>query len=280
MTDDPFVDGHADAATARRLIANSGLGVGGYLRTLIDRAKSLSRPHLSSYQVGGVGLGASGAIYLGANIEFAGRELCHTVHAEQSVVANAMANGETALAALAISAAPCGSCRQFLRELADFNSLDLWLERPTPYRLTDFLPDSFGPDDLGVTAGLMRQAALPLRVKGKRAPAPGSPAAQAVAAACTSYAPYTKAAGGCAFELADGSVWSGAYIENAAFNPSLSPAQTALVALTMAGRDWRDIRGAAIAQLAPQAVDHAEAVRRMLEAIGSNVKPAVIQLAL
>ncbi len=280
MTHDPFVGGYVDAATARTLIAGSGLGIGGYLRTLIDRAKSLSRPHLSNYQVGAVGLGASGAIYLGANIEFAGRELCHTVHAEQSVVTNAMAHGETALAALAISAAPCGSCRQFLRELADFDALDLWLERPSPYRLGDFLPDSFGPDDLGVTAGLMRQAALPLRVASTLAPAAGSLAARAVAAACASYAPYTKAAGGCALELADGSVWSGVYIENAAFNPSLSPDQTALVALTMAGRDWRDIRAAAIAQLAPQSVDHAEAARRMLAAIGSTVEPAVIQLAL
>ncbi|WP_373488713.1 cytidine deaminase [Blastomonas sp.] len=280
MTADPFAGGYADPATARTLIASSGLSVGAYLRTQIDRAKLLSRPHLSNYQVGAVGLGASGAIYLGANIEFAGRELCHTVHAEQSVVVSAMAHGETALAAIAISAAPCGSCRQFLRELADFGALDLWLERPAPYRLVEFLPDSFGPDDLGVTAGLLRQTPLPLHVAVSPPPVAGSLGAQAVAAACTSYAPYTRAAGGCALELADGSVWSGTYIENAAFNPSLSPAQTALIALTMAGRDWHEIRAAAVAQLAPQAVDHAEAARKMLAAMGSKVEPALFQLAL
>lgn len=40
------------------------------------------------------------------------------VHAEQSLLANAAWHGESALERLAVSAAPCGHCRQFYSELA------------------------------------------------------------------------------------------------------------------------------------------------------------------
>jgi hypothetical protein len=42
---------------------------------------------------------------------------CGQVHAEQFLVANMMQHGEQRLETLAISAAPCGHCRQFFSEL-------------------------------------------------------------------------------------------------------------------------------------------------------------------
>ena len=39
------------------------------------------------------------------------------IHAEQCLIANALLHGETGIQKLAISAAPCGHCRQFYSEL-------------------------------------------------------------------------------------------------------------------------------------------------------------------
>lgn len=65
-----------------------------------------------------VGLGASGALYVGVNLEFARLPLYNSVHAEQFLLVNALHHGERAIQRLAISAAPCGHCRQFYSELA------------------------------------------------------------------------------------------------------------------------------------------------------------------
>jgi cytidine deaminase len=57
-------------------------------------------------------------------------------------------------------ASPCGQCRQFLREFDD-GLLTVVSESPSGERLrwtlAELLPDSFGPDDLGVPAPGERQ---------------------------------------------------------------------------------------------------------------------------
>lgn len=65
-----------------------------------------------------VGLGTSGALYVGVNLEFARLPLYNSVHAEQFLLVNALHHGERGIKRLAISAAPCGHCRQFYSELA------------------------------------------------------------------------------------------------------------------------------------------------------------------
>ena len=64
-----------------------------------------------------VGLGASGRLYVGVHLEFPCLPLHNSVHAEQFLVVNALQHGERELVKLAVSAAPCGHCRQFLSEL-------------------------------------------------------------------------------------------------------------------------------------------------------------------
>lgn len=73
---------------------------------------------ISAYPVGACVLGASGSVYLGANYEFYS-PLEMTVHGEQCAVHNAAVHGEKVLLKLAVNAAPCGMCRQFLIELGD-----------------------------------------------------------------------------------------------------------------------------------------------------------------
>ncbi len=64
-----------------------------------------------------VGLGVSGRLYVGVNLEFARLPVNNSVHAEQFLVVNAVHHEERAITKMAVSAAPCGHCRQFYSEL-------------------------------------------------------------------------------------------------------------------------------------------------------------------
>jgi cytidine deaminase len=54
-----------------------------------------------------------------------------------------------------------------------------------------------------------------------------------MAAANKSYAPYSKNHAGCAVQTSNGKAYTGRYVENAAFNPSLSPLHTAIIRMNM-----------------------------------------------
>ena len=53
--------------------------------------------------------------------------------------------------------------------------------------------------------------------------------AKALEAAFCSYAPYSKSKSGVAIQTKEGVIYTGSYLENAAFNPSTSPLQVALI---------------------------------------------------
>ena len=236
-----------------------GSGTGAAMLDLIGLAAEWARPEISGYKVGAVGEGTSGALYLGANIEFAGAALGQTVHAEQAVVANAAAHGETGLVRLAVSAPPCGHCRQFLYELASASRLEILLDGRPPAGIADFLPGAFGPADLGVEGGMLDPAAHAL------AGEDADPLAQAAAAAANrSYAPYSKAYGGGAIRTGDGRIFSAPYLENAAFNPSLPPLQAAFVQAVLGGCGAADLASVAIAQGERSQVDHHRAAAALL----------------
>jgi len=74
----------------------------------------------SNYRVGAALLGQSGRIYTGCNVENAVYPLCTC--AERAALVRAVGEGERSFVALAVvtenGGAPCGSCRQTLREFA------------------------------------------------------------------------------------------------------------------------------------------------------------------
>lgn len=65
------------------------------LVSLIRPAAQNARPPVSSFKVGAVGLGGSGNVYVGVNLELLGLPLFHSVHAEQFLVVNALRCGVT-----------------------------------------------------------------------------------------------------------------------------------------------------------------------------------------
>lgn len=207
------------------------------LQMLIPIAQSYARPPVSNYKVGAAALGKSGNIYLGVNLEFLGVPLNEAIHGEQFVITNARSHGETEIIAIALSAAPCGHCRQFLNEMAGSENLRILTPFSDSLLLSSLLPHSFSPKDLGLTGNLMTimkddslllNGDVPLMAK-------------AAEAASASYAPYTESKSGVAIQLKDGKIYSGSYLENVAFNPSISPLQAALILLVADERQYSEI---------------------------------------
>lgn len=238
------------------------------MRRLVAEARDFARAPISRFGVGAVARGRSGALYLGANLEFAGAPLNASVHAEQAAIASAWAHDESGVTALAASAAPCGHCRQFLNELRAAESLRILILGRPPITLAELLPEPFGPRDLQATARLMDPGAHPLTLE-EPAAAADPLAAAALTAAQGSYAPYSGTFSGVALALADGSTQTGRTAENAAFNPGLPPLQAALVGLAAAGTPYEAIRRAVLVEAAGPASQ-----RGATEALLAAVAPA------
>ena len=171
-------------------------------------------------------------LYFGGNVEFVGEALTSVVHAEQAAVNHAWLRGEVRLSGLAVTAAPCGYCRQFLYELAAGTELPIFVPDANgpahgTWSLRDLLPSAFGPKDLGHRGGLLDPTAGHHEVDLVKA-TEDFVVLEALVAARQSYAPYTNGFAGCAIQTDDGVVYAGRYAENAAYSPSLSPLQSAI----------------------------------------------------
>lgn len=176
---------------------------------------------VSHFFVGAVAIGKSGTFYFGANQEFSGEAIQQSVHAEQSAASHAWLAGETALTDMVVNYTPCGHCRQFMNEFNSAAVLNIHLPHSQNNLLHSYLPDAFGPKDLGVSKVLFDTQDLGILPY-------GDPLQQAaISAMNTSYAPYSQAFSGVALQAGE-QIICGRYAENAAFNPSFLPLQSAL----------------------------------------------------
>lgn len=221
-------------------------GDGATLAELLERARGLAIVPISNFRVGAIADGKSGRRHLGCNVEFRGLPLGASIHAEQAAVLSAWLAGESAIRSIAVTAAPCGLCRQFLMELGDVN-LRVEVQGQPATTLAALLPAAFGPADLGVPGGLLRPAAHGLRLAGEP-PADAALVGAALTAANACYAPYTGAFAGVALRLDGGSSVAGRYAESAAFNPSVGPLEAALTALAIRGIGFGRIEAAALVE--------------------------------
>ena len=126
---------------------------------LVQRAAVARRQAYASYSgydVGAALLTASGRVYVGCNVENAVYPL--SMCAERVAVFEAVCDGEREFEAIAVvtenGGAPCGSCRQVLREFGE-ETLVLIADAQGNYRETtvgELLPDSFSAVDLNSLA--------------------------------------------------------------------------------------------------------------------------------
>lgn len=252
-----------EASEAESMAKKSGLTVPQLLPTLVQEARSLARTPISNYYVGAVGLGSSGRIFFGANLEFPGLPLHHSVHAEQFLITNLTLNAEPGLNYVSVSAAPCGHCRQFFQEIRNAPDIQILITDDSNNNncsgvsqnngdtrefesFSRFLPHRFGPDDL-----LDKDVPLALEPhnnhlsflydsnsnipNGINTPVCDDLKYEALKAANKSHAPYSNCPSGVALMDCEGKVYRGSYMESAAYNPSLGPVQAAIVAYIVGG---------------------------------------------
>ncbi|EKP0277604.1 cytidine deaminase [Aeromonas bestiarum] len=251
-------------AQVATLKAATGLEDRALRLALLPLAAACSVAPISKFFVGAIACGLSGTWYFGANMEFAGQGLFHSVHAEQSAISNAWLGGETGISEITVNYTPCGHCRQFMNELSTAKILKVSLPDDLS-ALQSFLPHSFGPADLDITDALMSpQAHDELTLENE------DPLWQAaLAAARQSYAPYSQGYAAVALQFADGRLFCGRYAENAAFNPSLPPMQMACAHAVLNGEALATIRRAVLLESKNGQISQRDSAQSTLKALGS-----------
>ncbi|HDZ5418979.1 TPA: cytidine deaminase [Vibrio harveyi] len=240
---------------------------------LLPFAAAFSYAPISEFYVGAIVRGLSGRLYFGANMEFFGVQLGQTVHAEQCAISHAWMKGERGVKDITINYSPCGHCRQFMNELTTAKELKIQLPEREEKSLHDYLPEAFGPADLGIQSGLMAE------VKHEFACDDNDTLIQkAVTAMNISHAPYTNNLSGIALEMNCGRVFQGAYAENAAFNPSLPPLQVALIQILMAGEQFEDIKAAALVENSQGKISHLADTQSTLEALNPDIPVSFVNI--
>ncbi|KAI3805677.1 hypothetical protein L1987_28260 [Smallanthus sonchifolius] len=246
-----------DAEEAESMAKSRGLTLPQLLPSLVKSAQNLAHPPISNFAVGVVGLASDGRIFLGGNIEFPGLPLHHTIHGEQFFITNLAAHGGgSKLLYVAVSATPCGHCRQFFQELRGISETQIAIadqENPNYKSFPSILPNAFGPYDLlDLETPLIlekhnNQLSLEdenLIIKNENSvngyfdlinKNEESLKKEALEAARGSHAPYSGCPSGLALMDCEGNVYKGSYMESAAYNPSMMPVQAALVAYMVAG---------------------------------------------
>jgi cytidine deaminase len=120
------------------------------------RARRHAYAVYSGFAVGAALQTRAGTVYRGCNVENAAYPL--TICAERVAVFKAVCEGDMDLEAIAVvtdtGAAPCGSCRQVLREFGGPDGkLRVLIARPDgtfrAYTIADLLPEAFTPGQIG-----------------------------------------------------------------------------------------------------------------------------------
>ncbi len=277
----PRQAGRLPAPQCTQLMKNLAIDPQELMIRLLPLAKIYAVVPVSRFQVGAVAMAVSRRhagrfdLFMGANIEFMLQPLNQTIHAEQSASLQAWHQGARYLQAIATSEAPCGHCRQFLYEFE--KNADMMVITPDAknlaYRktpLSDLLPEAFGPLNLGNRSGLMSPAPQDRRLRLKAA-AKDRTVAQALLAAEKSYTPYTQNFAGCTLQTKTGEIFSGRYAESAAYNPSLTALQSAVLCMNVATLEQQQSIQRAVLVEKPTAVSQ----RKITELLLGSWAPGV-----
>ena len=124
-------------------------------------ARHVAYAPYSKFKVGAALLGSNGVIYMGCNVE--NSSYSATNCAERTAIFSAVAEGQTEFEAIAIVGgheeatelefcAPCGVCRQVMREFCNPETFEVILARNVNeyevFTLEEMPPFSFGPENL------------------------------------------------------------------------------------------------------------------------------------
>lgn len=120
---------------------------------LLNQAQEVSKnayAKYSDFKVGACVLAQSGKTYVGCNVENASYGLA--ICAERSAIANAVANGEKSVLAIAVyspnadDCLPCGACRQVIFEFQKDKQVEIITKTESEYKvykINELLPEGF-----------------------------------------------------------------------------------------------------------------------------------------
>jgi cytidine deaminase len=213
---------------------------------LLAFGPALSQTQTPGGALGAVAEGGSGALYLGANIEWRGTGIKFSVHGAQAAVLSAWAGGETTLHSLLVETEPCACCRQFLREIWDWENMKILIAPggPEPGRtIREIGLNLKGLRTERLVGHLLRQ-----QTSGGGAIESRDLAKLAGTAARDSYAPYSKNFAGVALRAKNGVIHCGRYAETRESIAGVLAIEGALVDLVLCGGHVADVEEIALVE--------------------------------
>lgn len=125
------------------------------MRMAADAAMKNAYCRYSKFRVGAAVLSDDGEIFAGCNVENASYGL--TMCAERNAIFQAVGRGLRKLRAVVIvtptdtATPPCGACRQVINEFGPAAEIFVFGRGSVArqWKLSDLLPDAFGPENLG-----------------------------------------------------------------------------------------------------------------------------------
>ena len=204
-----------------------GMDTDDFLRHMVHTVQPKALAPVSDFHVGAAGVNADGEVFLGVNIEFEGASFAQTVHAEQFLISLSRTYSTSPIVKLAVSAPPCGHCRQFLNEFDRHGELEMLIGNEPGSKMSVLLPRAFGPADMKVTEPFYSEPPEPL--------VDDDLDESARRAALHSYVPYSRTRAGISVRTRQGKIFFGSALENAAYNPGLPPLQAAIASAYASG---------------------------------------------
>lgn len=258
------------AARVTDVVERFGLAdVDALMLLLLDDARTLADPPMSGYWVGIVGLERdTGDLVLGGNLEFPGTHLGTTVHGEGFVMTRAYQRG-TSISTLALNRAhPCAHCRQYISEFAASAGLTLIDTLGHRLSLADIYPWPFAPSALGEVGAVPGIVHWPTLT--------GDGPDDLLEAGRRAWTPYSGSPSAAVVETDDGRRFAGQAVESVAFNPTMPPLQSALIAARAHGYAWADIRAAWLGTTVGGDVDMTRTTAELLTVIAPDAPLTVV----
>ncbi|MBT4525175.1 MAG: cytidine deaminase [Deltaproteobacteria bacterium] len=263
--DEPF-DGVLSSEIVNNILSLQNIPITQLQIILLSVAASYHISPISNYAVGAIVLGQSGKIYFGSNIEFVHTGLQFTIHAEQCAIINATQHMEKGIKSITVNAPPCGFCRQFINEIKGAEDIEFIVAGNKPKKFKSYLPDAFSGKDLSVDVDILNSSLLNYQFVDQNVD-DNELFGAALAAANRSYSPYSRSVSGVAFRMSNDKIIAGSYHESAAFNPTVTAIQSAIIRARLDGFLLKDIRDVVFLQNSNNCCDYSRITTEILNSI-------------
>lgn len=211
---------------------------------LLGVASAMAHMDGNGNHIGAVVEAESGNLYVGSPYSWTGTGVKFSAHGVQSAVLNAWHQGEKKLVNLMVETPPCACCRQFLRELHNWNTLTILHASDGPKSLqsasiTEIPLSPVGLRVEGVKELLMEEPPRKLALSKSDA---NELINFAAAAASRAYAPYSGNSAGVAIKTKRGVIYQGRYVESKMSIAGLLAVETGILNVIMSGEQIENIK--------------------------------------